>query len=87
MLIKDAQTKGMIKVIKISSSLALTRLLFVDDVVLFGVGTLEEWKAFNEILVVFSSASGMCISVEKSSFLFSEVEEEILNGISSFMPY
>ena len=77
----------MIKGIKVSSSLPLTQLLFVDYVVLFGVGTLEEWKDFDEILVVFSSASGMCISMEKSSFLYSEVEEEILSGISRFIPY
>ena len=55
--------------------------------VFFGIGTLEEWKAFDEILAVFSSASGMCISVEKSPFLYNEVEEEIQNGISIFMPY
>ena len=55
--------------------------------VLFGVGTLEEWQDFDEILVVFSSASGMCISMEKSPFLYSEVEEEILSGISVFSPY
>ena len=77
----------MIKGIKVSSSLSLTHLLFVDDVVLFGVGTLEEWKDYDERLVVFSSDSSMCINMEKSPFLYSEVEEEILSVISVFIPY
>ena len=68
LLSKDAHRKGLIKCMKISSSLVLTHLFFVDNVVLFGVRTLEEWKDFDEILAVFSSASGMCISVEKSFF-------------------
>ena len=54
LLIKDAHRNGLIKGINISSSLSLTHLLFIDDVVLFGVGTVEEWKAFDEILAVFS---------------------------------
>ena len=40
LLIKDAQRKGKIKGIKVSSLLAVSHLLFVDDVVLFGIGTL-----------------------------------------------
>ena len=50
LLIKDSQKKGIIKGIKVSSSLALSHLLFVDDVVLFGIGTLDEWKAFDVLL-------------------------------------
>ena len=29
----------------------------------------------------------MCISVEKSSFLFNEVEDEVLDRISTLLPY
>ena len=45
-LIKDARYKGHIQGIKISCSLSLNHLLFVDDIILFGVETLEEWKDF-----------------------------------------
>ena len=40
LLIKDTQRKGKIKGIKVSSLLAVSHLLFVDDVVLFGIGNL-----------------------------------------------
>jgi len=41
LLIADARDHGLIKDIKISSTLALTHLLFVDDVILLGTGTLS----------------------------------------------
>ena len=40
LLIKDARSNGLIRGIRISPSLALTHLLFVDDVILMGLGTL-----------------------------------------------
>ena len=52
LLIKDARENGLIRGIKISSALALTHLLFVDDVILLGTGTLHEWMAFEFILSI-----------------------------------
>ena len=65
----------------------LSHLLFVDDVVLFGIGTLVEWIAFEVILETFCSASGMCISLEKYGFLFSDLELGVQRSIQSFSPY
>ena len=59
----------------------------MDDVVLFGLGTLEEWLYFEVILETFCLASGMCISIEKSGFLFNDQEEGVLNSIRLFLPY
>ena len=61
LLIDDARDHGLIKGIKISSTLALTHLLFLDDVILLGTGTLSEWMAFDVILSTFCKASGMSI--------------------------
>ena len=83
----DAQKKWHIKGFEYSPSLSLTHLLFVDDVVLFGIGTLEEWMAFEVILDNFWSASGMCISIDKSGFLFNELDEGVLNNILHYLPY
>ena len=68
--------------IRISSQLSLTHLRFVDDVILFCYVTFEEWVAFKVILDTFCTASGMCINLDKSCFLFNNVEEGILNKIS-----
>ena len=39
------------------------------------------------ILETFCVASGMCISVDKSGFLFNELEVGVLESIRLFMPY
>ena len=41
LLIEEAKRTGKIKGIKISSKLSLTHLLFVHDVILFGLGSVE----------------------------------------------
>ena len=87
LLISDAREHGLIRGIKISPSLALTHLLFVDDVILLGSGTWLEWTDFDVILSTFCKASGMCISVDKSCFLFNHVDEDILGGIACVLPY
>ena len=86
-MITDARDHGLIKGIKISSTLGLTHLLFVDDVILLGTGTLTEWIAFEVILSTFCKASGMCISLDKSCFLYSNVDVDIRTDIAQELPY
>ena len=87
LLIADAKRNGLIKGIKISDHLAITHLLFVDDVILFGMGTFEDWIAFKVILDTFCKASGMMINLNKSCFLHSDVDDEVLRRTSDIMPY
>ena len=87
LLIKDAQNNGKIMGINISFQLSFTHLLFVDDVILFGSGTFEEWVAFKVILDTFCVASGMSINMDKSCFLFNNMEEGLLNRISSSLSF
>ena len=83
----DAQQRGHIKGFQYSPSLSLTHLLFVDDVILFRLGTVEEWGAYKESLKLFCSAMGMCVSMEKYSFLYQNVDEETICQISMLLPY
>ena len=45
-LIGKAKSDGKIFGIKLSPSLDFSHLLFMDDGILFGMGNLEEWKAY-----------------------------------------
>ena len=87
LLIVDARDHGLIKGIKISSKFALTHLLFVDDVILLGTGTLTEWMAFDVILSKFCKASAMSINIDKSCFLYNNVDFDIRSEISKAFPY
>ena len=59
----------------------------MDDVILIGVDTVEEWSAYKDALDVFCSASGMTVSIEKSSFLYQNVDADIRNKIVEFFPF
>ena len=86
-MIKEANRNGKVKGIKVSSKLSLTHLLFVDDVILFGLGSYEEWLVFKGILDIFCEASGMSINENKSCFLQKGVDEAILQRIFGIFPY
>ena len=73
--------------IKVSPSLNLTHLLFVDDVILFGLGIVEEWKNYKKLLDTFCYATGMKISVAKSSFLYNDIDETVRSRISTLFPF
>ena len=87
LLIDDDHRNGLIKGIKISHQLSFTPLLFVDDVILYGFGSCEEWVAFKAILETLCGASGMCINMDKSCFLFNNVEDGTLNRITRSLPF
>ena len=59
----------------------------MDDVILFGRGTLEEWNAYKAVLDLFCSTYGMSISMEKSSFLRNNLMDKVYNSISAILPF
>ena len=87
LLITHAQQSATIVGINVSSSLNLTHLLFVDDVILFGLGTIEECQHYKFLLDIFYSATGMKISEDKSSFLFNEIDDLTRANIASLLPF
>ena len=86
-IILDKHLKGLISRIQYTHGLSPTHLLFVDDVILFGVGTVEEWEAYKDALGLLCSATGMMVSTEKSSFLYHKVDDGTRCLISTFLPY
>ena len=48
---------------------------------------MEEWHGYKEILDLLCSSTRMKISIEKSSFLYNEVEEVTKAEIFSLLPY
>ena len=58
---KDKKTNGL----KVTGSITLTHTFFVDDVLLFGDGSLLEWIHFKSLINLFCKASGMTVSSRK----------------------
>ena len=51
------------------------------------MGTYEEWKGFKEVLDLFCLETDLKINNENSSFLYSEVNEEIRDRILTILNY
>ena len=81
LILCKAKVDGVIKGIKVAGSLFLSHTLFVDDVIIFGQGHLEEWLSIKNLLDLFCNASGMSFSPSKSCFRHMNISEAILSSI------
>jgi len=68
-LIGKARDDGTIQGVQVSNTFALTHILFVDDVLLFGSNNIGEWTQYRGILSLFCTATRMEISGNKSCFM------------------
>ena len=53
---------------------------------MFGSGTLDECIMYKNYLDLLCNASGMCISMLKSSFLYNDVDDNTSRCISKVLP-
>ena len=86
LLIKKAKEQNKFRGLKIAMSIYITRLLFVDECSLFHEGNFSEWQHYQFIISLFCNASGLEVSVQKSSFVYSCDDLDIRNHISSLFP-
>ena len=68
LMINYAKSKKSIQGIRFSHSLSISHILFVDDMLIFGRGSMEEWSCYHSIISLFCYASGMMVSAEKMYF-------------------
>ena len=87
LLLKKFQTDGDITCIKISHSLEILNIFFVDDVLIMTKASLSESKAIDSLLSTFFQASGLLINPLKSTFHFSILSKEELSSLSSLFPF
>jgi hypothetical protein len=67
--------------------LNITHLMFVDDVILFWIGCIDEWKSYKDVLDLFFKATWMEFNPQKSSFLeagWDDVEPNLLKELFPF---
>lgn len=62
LVIIQTKLENNIKGVNVTSLIQITHLLFVDDVLIFGLGIVEEWTSYKEILTLFYSSTGMQIN-------------------------
>jgi hypothetical protein len=64
MLVEDGSLEGFL----VENGFRITHFLYVDDVIMFGKGSMQEWKVFKDTLNMFFNATRMASSNKKSQF-------------------
>jgi hypothetical protein len=82
-LLKLKQSEGHLTGIKISGRLHILHLLFVDDVLILTLADPDEWALIHSILNYFCTATGLEINLQKSIFLFSNIQASSLSDITA----
>lgn len=86
-LIIKARAGGSLSRVHVARDLYITHLLFVDDILLFGKGSKEEWVHFHAILENFCDASGLAVNASKSSFLYQCDDPSLCDFLIDLFPY
>lgn len=86
-LINQEKEEVKLEGVKVSMVLKITHLLFMDDVMISGKGSLFEWPVYKDILEFFCKAPSMAISDQKSTFLEYGLEDGFLNHLKDLFPY
>jgi hypothetical protein len=73
--------------IPVAKGIRITHLLFVDDVVLFGIGRKSESETYKKLLDLFGKATSMVVSIQKSVFLEVGWEVEQLEWLKELLPF
>jgi len=60
--------------LKVATETIISHMFFVDDVLILGIGNLEDWMEFKSILSSFCLASGMDVNCKKSCFLAHNID-------------
>jgi len=80
------ETKNIVG-IPIARGLRITRLMFVDDVIMFGIGSLAEWESIKKVLDLFCKGTSMDFIPQKSIFLEVAWEDQELVLLKDLLPF
>lgn len=86
-MIHEAKRQGNLRGIKVVVNLWVTHLLFVDDILLFRNGILEDFRCLKEILDLFLKETGLYINGKKSSLTTSGLSREEVGTIEAMLHF
>lgn len=81
-LIHEAKSQGLLKGIEVAPNFLVTHLLFVDDIILFSNGSLDDCRMLKRILDLFLKVTGLCINERKSTITCSGLAREEVRRVS-----
>eukprot|EP00253_Pinus_taeda_P035974 PITA_35974 len=86
-LICLAKREGTVKGLEVAVNMFISHLLFVDNILLFSNGNLNEIKELKNILDLFMKVTGMQINYRKSQLIMEGLDRLEKNQITSILPF
>eukprot|EP00253_Pinus_taeda_P033161 PITA_33161 len=86
-LIHKSRREGKIKGIEAAVNLFISHLLFVDDILVFTNGSINELKELKNIFVLFMKATGMQINPRKSQIIVEGLNRQENEQFNLYFPY
>lgn len=86
-LISQAKRSGLVKGLEVAVNCFITHLLFVDDILLFTNGNLNELIELKIILDLFLKATGLQINSRKSQLILEGFNRQEESLILSYLPF
>eukprot|EP01018_Ginkgo_biloba_P020280 Gb_31029 [translate_table: standard] len=83
----EVKRSGTNRDIKVGSLLCLTRLLFVDDILLFCDGSRRDALKLREVLDLYCSATGILVNIGKSIVSFMGISEDVIRSYTRLFPF
>jgi len=78
LLLNGKKLEGRLTGVKVSRTIKILHVLFVDDVVILLKASTEEWIEIDLLLKTFCLASGLMINITKTTILQAGLSEEDL---------
>jgi hypothetical protein len=85
--LKKLVEEGRLEGVLVANGVRITHMLFVDDVILFGKGSFQEWQVFKDALNIFCNATGMDFNNQKSQFLEVGLSVDWLDQLKELFPF
>jgi hypothetical protein len=87
LLLKDNQKEGKLSGVKVSRTIKILHILFVDDVIIMSNDTFQEWWEIDKVLKYLCLASGLQVNGSKSTMLQEGLSEQELLPFKAMFPY
>ena len=87
LLINQEKAQGSFSGFKVARGLYVTHILFVDDVLIIGDGSMVEWIFLQALLRSFCKPSGLNISARKYFLLYSCSDLGLKDSLLNLFPY
>jgi hypothetical protein len=87
LLLKDNQSKGKLSGIKVSRTIKILHILFVDDVVIMTTTNMQEWWEIDKVLNVFVCPRAYLSMEQSPPFIKLELSDLDLLPFKAIFPY